>query len=201
MKPQPRPQTPADLLHRRICSVDDCDSIHYGHGLCQMHLSRLRRGVPLDKPRVIRTWDSNNYRVLDDGCWEWLGSTSTGYGCFRRGYAHRYSYELHKGAIPDGLQIDHLCRNRLCVNPDHLEAVTVRVNVLRGVSRVAANARQSHCIRGHEFTPENTRRRANGSRACRECGRQRGRAKRGTGPAMDPPVMPLAVVLVEAVTG
>lgn len=86
--------------------------------------------------------------------------------------AHRIAYENAKGPIPEGLQIDHLCRNRACVNPDHLEAVTGRVNVLRGMNPPAQNARKTHCVRGHEFTPENTRM-DRGYRFCLKCAERR----------------------------
>lgn len=70
-----------------------------------------------------------------NGCWKWIGAKSghlQPYGMFKRKYAHRFSYEKAKGKIPSHLQIDHLCRNRICVNPDHLEAVTQKVNIRRG---------------------------------------------------------------------
>lgn len=94
-----------------------------------------------------------------NGCWVWSGSiTKTGYailseksnGGIQRAY--RVSYEVYKGKIPKGLQIDHLCRNRACVNPDHLEAVTQKVNILRGVGCAALNARKTKCPRcGGEY--------------------------------------------------
>jgi hypothetical protein len=87
-------------------------------------------------------------------CWLWTASKKyKDYGQFwykgRNDFAHRVAYELCKGAIPDGLQIDHLCRNPSCVNPDHLEAVTQRENILRGEGLSAQRARQTHCKRGH----------------------------------------------------
>lgn len=76
------------------------------------------------------------YTVTDSGCWEWHKIAADGYGrLYRDGktrLAHRESYELHRGPIPTGLHIDHLCRNKGCVNPDHLEAVTLVENVMRG---------------------------------------------------------------------
>lgn len=97
---------------------------------------------------------------ITPGCWEWIGGRGDGYGCFwyrkKPGKAYRYSYEIHKGPIPPGLEIDHLCRNRACVNPDHLEAVTTVVNVMRGEGFSAKNKRKTRCPKGHEYTPENT---------------------------------------------
>lgn len=105
-----------------------------------------------------RFWDKVE---KTDSCWNWTGSDRReGYGCFgfngKTEQSHRLSYEDVKGKIAEGLQIDHLCRNRKCVNPNHLEAVTHRENTLRGNNFIAQNARKTHCIRGHEFTPENT---------------------------------------------
>jgi hypothetical protein len=122
---------------------------------------------------LTRFW-SRVDREAPLGCWDWVaGKLSSGYGSFRTGnrahVAHRYAYEALIGPIPDGLQLDHLCRNRSCVNPDHLEVVTQRVNLARGVSPPAINARKTHCSRGHEFTDENTYRSPDGYRGCRTC--------------------------------
>jgi len=83
--------------------------------------------------------------------------------------AHRISYELLKGDIPEGLDLDHLCRNRGCVNPDHLEPVTRKENLLRGNTIPAKHARKTHCPQGHEYTKGNTFISKSGSRHCRKC--------------------------------
>lgn len=93
-------------------------------------------------------------------------------------YAHRLAYEWAVGPIPPGAQIDHLCREPRCINPDHLEAVTQRENIVRGESPSAVNARKTHCLHGHEFTPENTYRRPDdGNRQCRACANERNRQR------------------------
>ena len=108
------------------------------------------------------------------GCWVWQWATrkSDGYGTAyknrKKVQAHRLIYEEIKGQIPAGLTLDHLCRNILCVNPDHLEPVTQRENVLRGNGVAAIHARKTHCIRGHEFNKENTMVVKRG-RGCRTC--------------------------------
>lgn len=98
-----------------------------------------------------------------DGCWLWQGATSHGYGVMWNGErvirAHRFAYVSMVGAVPDGLVLDHLCRDRRCVRPDHLEPVTLKENLRRGVGADVTRQRhqsQTHCKYGHEFTPENT---------------------------------------------
>lgn len=105
------------------------------------------------------------YRVEDNGCWVWTSPLApNGYASFAiqvdpvtkgwsRVYAHRFAYETYIGPIPDGLDLDHLCRNRSCVNPHHLEPVTRRENLRRGRN---ANREKTHCAKGHQFTPANT---------------------------------------------
>ncbi|MEU9310909.1 HNH endonuclease signature motif containing protein [Streptomyces sp. NPDC048256] len=113
-------------------------------------------------------------------CWNWTGSTTDeGYGYFNIGdekfRAHRWVFSLIVGPIPEGLVLDHLCRNRTCVRPSHLEPVTNRENILRGVGPSAVNAAKVRCLNGHEYTLSNTYVRAPGSRTCRACARDRAR--------------------------
>jgi hypothetical protein len=113
------------------------------------------------------------------GCWEWTASKQpSGYGQIRSEgttkYAHRVAYELFVGPIPEGYEIDHVCRNRGCVNPDpkHLEAVPHRINWERGNSPSAIFHKHSHCRHGHEYTTENTKyNKKTGLRECRQCRR------------------------------
>ena len=117
-------------------------------------------------------------------CWLWRASTNnTGYGMFwderrnRANSAHRYTWETFNGPVPDDLQVDHLCRVRSCVNPNHMELVTSQENTFRGEGRAGVNARKTHCLRGHEFTTENTWTQKRGRR-CRECDLMQQRVRR-----------------------
>lgn len=112
-------------------------------------------------------------------CWIWTGFVGpNGYGSIGKRYVHRLSYEMFVGTIPEKLEIDHLCRNRRCVNPSHLEPVTHKENSVRGFGTSGINARKSSCLRGHEFNRRNTRIDKNGSRKCRICHRMRQAARR-----------------------
>lgn len=114
-----------------------------------------------------------------DSCWVWTGAKqSRGYGNYRGKLAHRVSYEKYVGEIPSGLTIDHLCRNRLCVNPEHLEAVTQYVNNMRGDGFASKNLRKTHCYNGHELTEDNVRlyqRKDGVRRKCLTCIKTRGK--------------------------
>lgn len=119
-------------------------------------------------------------------CWEWTGArTGNGYGkCSvadgRVRDAHVQSYVMAHGEVPPGLELDHLCRNKPCVNPDHLEAVTRRENLLRANGWSGVNARKTHCKNGHPFDESTTKLKPLG-RECRTCDADRQRAKRQSG--------------------
>jgi len=109
-------------------------------------------------------------------CWQWTGAISrVGYARFNlNGHnrlAHRVSYEMLVRKIPKGKFLDHLCRNRSCVNPAHLEVVTFKENVLRGIGPAAINKRKTHCMRGHKFDAKNTYAPPAGGRTCKICRR------------------------------
>lgn len=134
------------------------------------------------RPVADRFWD-RVFPEPNSGCWLWMGARSGGgYGIIedncQRIYAHRLSYELHYGAVPTGMYLDHLCRVRCCVNPDHLEPVTKRENTLRGISPTAVNFNKARCIRGHLLAGENLRVWADGHRHCRQCHVEINRARR-----------------------
>ena len=134
---------------------------------------RLRRSIKIDP---------NN-------CWIWqLHKNASGYGQIgvgshtdgsrRTALAHRISYEYFKGIIPEGLTIDHLCNTESCINPDHLEAVTVKENVHRGNPLWKQEAARTHCLNGHEFTRENIYKSSRGNgRNCRTCMIERSRER------------------------
>ena len=136
----------------------------------------------ISEERQLAFWSYVNKRPTN-GCWNWAGGKSKhGYGSFfvdrnrRSARVHRVAWELLRGHIPEDLTIDHLCKNKLCVNPDHMEIVTRSINSSRG-----AGGQKTHCRNGHALTPDNlvkVAKRPN-FRACRECtkARRRRRAK------------------------
>lgn len=102
-------------------------------------------------------------RIAESGCWAWLGAVNDdGYGrvnlAGKNKHAHRVSYELAKGPIPEGLVLDHLCKVRCCINPDHLEPVTIKENLARGNQAHKGKLRRerTHCVNGHEYLEQNT---------------------------------------------
>lgn len=134
------------------------------------------RSLALHNPSALRFWSKVNERP--DGCWEWTGSRNLrGYGQIsvdgRTCAAHRIAYELIVGPIPDELTIDHLCSNKWCVNPDHLEPVTGAENTRRAWENRAdaPRARQTHCYKGHPYSGDNVYTDKRGRRFCRACKR------------------------------
>jgi len=122
--------------------------------------------------RVVKTKD----------CWNWVGTTNNyGYSSLlikgKYWQGHRFSYTLKNGPIPEGLVIDHLCRNRVCVNPKHLELVTNKENILRGVGPTAINKSKTQCSNGHKYNTKNTYISKEGRRYCRVCDRLRKRVR------------------------
>lgn len=137
-------------MSRPQCSVEGCEKRHNSHGLCGMHSKRLERHGTLDPsvlaPRALSGIDRFlAYVNKTETCWLWLGTKcSKGYGRVKvdgaSKSAHRVAYECFWDDIPDGLELDHLCNVRNCVNPEHLEPVTHQENVAR------ARIRQTHCV-------------------------------------------------------
>jgi hypothetical protein len=126
-----------------------------------------------------RFWSKTSIQA--DGCWRWVAATTRGYGSYRHNnrltQAHRAAYTVLVGPIPGtspaGLTVDHLCRNRSCVNPAHMELVSRGENTMRGDSLTAKNKQKTHCSRGHEYTLANTYLPSDGKRYCRACNRIR----------------------------
>lgn len=171
-----------DLVIKKMCPV--CAEAH-----------RIRKNNRTHRPTYvghlpeeIRFWHKVQVNYVT-GCWEWqAGRDKYGYGYFNKFKAARWAYEFCNGKIPKNLEPDHLCRNTCCVNPNHLEAVTHRVNVLRGISPAAFNAKKQYCAHGHPYSGDNLilEKRGNTSvRLCKTCLRiryskrnERDRAKR-----------------------
>lgn len=143
-------------------------------------MSKPWRLNPSEHARIKR-----QIKVVDD-CWIWQGpKTPNGYGKHKIGpghsdrVIHRILWEHHKDQpVPDGMQLDHLCRNRACCNPDHFEVVTASENTKR---QDHANRRATHCPKGHEYNDENTRITPDGRRSCRPCDTDRTRRRREAG--------------------
>lgn len=135
--------------------------------------------------KVRERFEKHFMPVTESGCWLWMGyERPDQYGEFRierkHQLTHRVSYELYRGSIPRHLQIDHLCRVRQCVNPEHLELVTQRVNILRGNGASAKNPMKTQCPYGHVYDEANTNLqfyRGRVKRRCRNCHRQKERVR------------------------
>ncbi len=168
----------------------------------------MQEYVPLHPPLIVDgRWTGNyrqtkslrklfaNLRLERDGCITYHGTLSRGYGILNSlGYGHtayRVLWGWFHGSAPpkaSEMELDHLCRNTLCVHPDHLELVWRRVNKARSNTANAINARKTHCLNGHEFTPENTLPQTLAGRGCRICHNTRTRVNRAAARARIAPV-------------
>ncbi len=152
-----------------LCNHPTCTSLNRAKGYCLRHYKVWRRRGTTE-PITAEQRFFSKVRQVDD-CWIWHNTDGAGYGTYfndnkQHWLPHRWAYTFLRAEIPEGLDLDHLCRNRGCVNPWHLEPVTHRVNVQRGVGSVTS------CKHGHEYTPENTYRDPKqGKRGCRTCRR------------------------------
>lgn len=167
----------------KLCSVDGCEGRVRARGWCTKHYHRWERhGDPLITKATPwgLTVEERFWSKIDASgvCWEWTDSLCEGYGTIwigkQRMKAHRWAWEYLIGPIPDGLVIDHLCRNRKCVLPDHLEPVSDRVNIRRGHGALS-RLNKTHCPQGHPYSGDNLHISMNGGRSCRTCLRKRGR--------------------------
>ncbi len=170
------------------CSFPGCGRAHDSGGLCNAHCQQIRRGKPLSSirmlrpkfspPRIICDEEPCLYPHLVGPCHVFRGCKNTGYGLVaangRNIAVHRYVWEKENGPIPDGMVIDHQCRNRGCCNVDHLRVVTHHVNLTENsIGFAAINAAKTHCIRGHPFDEANTFKNSFGKRVCLACRRKR----------------------------
>jgi hypothetical protein len=162
---------PRDMLY----STDRQSACNTLSALTTQPVKEAGMAKPILSPK--ERFESKYIPEPNSGCWLWIASLAgNGYGQFDHRRAHRYSYELHKGPITEQ-EIDHKCCNKLCVNPDHLEQVSKRENNRRMWERgrgvmppwVRAAVGQTHCLRGHEYTPQNTITDKRGRRACAAC--------------------------------
>lgn len=155
------------------CLIDDCDRKPKGRGWCGTHYERWRRHGSTDHPGPAE--EERFWAKVDAGgdCWTWTGASVKGHGAFRDAsgrtvYAHRWVWEFLVGPIPPKFVVDHLCQNRSCVNPDHLQPVTSAVNTARGF-----RAKITHCPAGHRYAGRNVYRSTKGERRCKACNHAR----------------------------
>ena len=172
------------------CRVAGCDRRAKGRGLCDRHYLLFKRHGDPEHTRPSHEaifWSRIRPAQMAAGftpCWLWNTATVGTYGRIwltsHTTGAHRFAYTQFRGPIPEGYQADHLCNQRSCVNPWHLEAVTPQMNTLRNTGPSAANATKTHCMWGHPLDEANTYITKKGQRHCRKCGlrRQEDHAKR-----------------------
>lgn len=183
----------AAALEAKQCMVAGCSRQLYARGFCKTCFVILFRQGVLEEMALPSRNGSFEDRLLKgytvdvrSGCWLWLGKPRPrdGYGSIglprvpgksaRKALAHKAMYEWLVGPVPAGLVLDHLCRNRMCVNPKHLEPVTDAVNILRGEGVSAQNARKTHCKHNHPLSGDNLYIRPDIlTRVCKTCARQR----------------------------
>lgn len=180
-------------MAKGTCAIEDCGRTTFCRGWCASHYRRWQQhGDPLAGPPIRaytghlprgasveeRFWSKVDDSAGPFACWRWIGALNPGpsnYGVMamsdkRREYAHRISYELSMGTIPPGYEIDHLCRNKQCVNPLHLQVVTASENVRRRPDR-----KVTHCPAGHPYSGDNLYEHG-GRRYCKACKKERRQA-------------------------
>lgn len=167
-----------------VCAIEECERPQMARGWCQPHWKRWRKyGDPrtLYMPRSL--WERiERWTDRSGGCWvwtHWLDQDGYAHASYegKRVRVHRWSWEQVNGPVPPGLELDHLCRTRGCVRPDHLQAVSHRENMMRGVAPSAVNAKKTQCKHGHPFSGENLILQIDGRRSCRTCTNRRARTR------------------------
>lgn len=143
-------------------------------------MPKKRNPVPKLTPENIRCFFDKTSKNKN-GCWDWTGTTDgrgypKQYLQRRARFAHRISFLIFNGSIDDTMEIDHTCRNKICVNPAHLDQVSSRENTVRGISPAAINAKKTHCKHGHELSGRNLVNYIKGKRGCRTCWNARANA-------------------------
>lgn len=180
----------SDHSSKRICGFPECSRPYCCKGFCISHWRQQHENKPLRplqmylrEPRLVYVEVPCLVPGLKGPCHQWArGKNKYGYGALHVGRkmlrSHRFAWEQAHGPIPDGLLIDHQCRNRACCNVDHLRVVTYNINNVENVVGAAwqISKAKKHCKHGHEFTVENTINRIRNGRACRDC-RQCGRVR------------------------